>query len=490
MPSTLRGLVENRLAALSAEGRDAAARPRCCRARRPRRWTRRRRRTYSRWTGAGCGSRIPLLSSIAYEQVDDKRALHARAAALVDEPEERARHLALAADEPDEAVAGALVDAARRARARGAPDAAAELLEQARRLTPGASWRRGVEAAERHLEAGDAERAQAVLDAVLPEVPAGSDRAYALARLGWVRAHREGFRAAYDVFGRALAEPDIDVALRIEIQTGLSWCTQSVDTVRAAQVHARTALALAEELGDPTLLARALSHVAFLESLSGAGMAMDLIERALELPSEPGWTQILGRPDWIHALLLFWDGRLEEARDRFAALHEEALERGDEHSLPFVLFQLARAELLLGDWGAAGRHAAECLETVAQSGHAGEGPYALTIVALVAAHRGAVERARKSSRAGWSWRSARRQPAALELLATRGFLELSLGRPADATFDEVRASVAESGLLEPALFRLRRRDRGQVGRRARRRCAGGRGRLDRSRPGRAPGRAR
>ena len=119
------------------------------------------------------------------------------------------------------------------------------------------------------------------------EVPAGSERAYALARLGWVRAHREGFRAAYEVFRRALAQPEIDAALRIEIETGLSWCTQSVDTVGAAQVHARTALALAEELGDPTLLARALSHVAFLESLSGEGTAMGLIERKLPIHCGP-----------------------------------------------------------------------------------------------------------------------------------------------------------------------------------------------------------
>ena len=437
----------------------------------------------------------PLLSSVAYEQVADKRALHARAAQLVDDPEERARHLALAAEEPDEDVAAALVEAARRARARGAPDAAAELLEQARRLAPGASWRMAVEAAERHLEAGDAERAQDLLDEVLPEVPAGGERAYALARLGWVRAHREGFRAAYEVFGRALAEPDIDAALRIEIETGLSWCTQSVDTVSAAQVHARTALALAEDLGDPTLLARALSHVAFLESLSGEGMAMGLIERALELPSEPGWTQILGRPDWIHAMLLFWDGRLEQARERLAALHAEALERGDEHSLPFVLFQLARAELLLGDWDAAHRHAAECMESVDQSGQAGERPYALAIVALVAAHRGETDAARAAIARGLELAEQRGvRPAALELLATRGFLELAqsgdldagadlveggiggrtqreleepargeqlhrgflelaLGEPADASFDEVRAGVEASGLREPALFR-------------------------------------
>ncbi|WP_053225682.1 helix-turn-helix transcriptional regulator [Solirubrobacter soli] len=478
VPSTLRGLVADRLAALSPEGRaaaalaavlsrpttavvDAAAAPgvlevddggaaggRGAASTTP-----------SLPAAAGGGAaRVrfahPLLSSIAYEQVADKRALHARAAEVVDDPEERARHLALAADAPDEAVASALVEAARRARARGAPDAAAELLEMARPLQPGSSWRIAVEAAERHLEAGDAERAQAVLDEVLPEVPSGRERAYALARLGWVRAHREGFRAAYEVFTRALGEPEIDAALRIEIETGLSWCTQSVDTVAAAQVHARTALTLAEDLGDPTLLARALSHVAFLESLSGEGMAMGLIERALELPAEPGWTQILGRPDWIHAMLLFWDGRLAQARDRLAALHTEALDRGDEHSLPFVLFQLARAELLLGDWEAASRHADECMESVDQSGQAGEGPYALAILALVAAHRGEAARARELIERGLELAEARGViPAALEMLATRGFLELSLGEPADATFDEVRAGVEASGLREPALFR-------------------------------------
>ena len=161
---------------------------------------------------------------MAYEQVADKGALHARAAALVEEPEERARHLGRAADAPDEGVASALVDAARRARARGAPDAAAELLEQARRLTPGTSWQRGVEAAERHLEAGDAERARVLLEQVLDELPAGRDRAAALAKLGWVVAHRDCFRAAAQVFTQALAEEADDPALRIDIETGLAWC--------------------------------------------------------------------------------------------------------------------------------------------------------------------------------------------------------------------------------------------------------------------------
>src|SRR4051794_9916847 len=92
----------------------------------------------------------PLLATVAYQllEPEERRVLHAGLAAVLSDPEEQAPHLALAADEPDEAVASALDEAARRAAARGAPDAAADLLEQARRLTPAgdgdARRRRGI----------------------------------------------------------------------------------------------------------------------------------------------------------------------------------------------------------------------------------------------------------------------------------------------------------------------------------------------------------
>ena len=80
----------------------------------------------------------PLLASAAYEEVDalTRRRLHRQLAALVGDEEERARHLALAAHGPDSDVAAALDDAAGHARSRGATAAAAELCEQALRLTP------------------------------------------------------------------------------------------------------------------------------------------------------------------------------------------------------------------------------------------------------------------------------------------------------------------------------------------------------------------
>src|SRR4029079_12196589 len=59
-----------------------------------------------------------------------------RLAAVVPTEEERARHLALAAAGPDRDTAAILEDAVRSALERAAPAAAAELAEQAHRLTP------------------------------------------------------------------------------------------------------------------------------------------------------------------------------------------------------------------------------------------------------------------------------------------------------------------------------------------------------------------
>jgi predicted ATPase len=80
----------------------------------------------------------PLLSSVIYSMADPpaRRRWHARLADLVNDPEERARHLAHAATAPDVAVADALEAASRSANARGAPDAAATLAQQAAELTP------------------------------------------------------------------------------------------------------------------------------------------------------------------------------------------------------------------------------------------------------------------------------------------------------------------------------------------------------------------
>ena len=212
-------------------------------------------------------------------------------AELVDDPEERARHLALAADGPTRTVAAALVAARpRRAAARGAPDAAAELLEQARRLTPadGAERGGGADRGRRAAPRGGRRGARAtLLEEVLAEAPPGGERAYALARLGWVRAHHEGFRAAADVFFAALAEPTDDVALRIEIDQGLAGaCTRDAASRRRRSTRAprsRWPRSSATRRCSPVR-----SRTSRSSSRSAAtGMAMATIERALALEHRP-----------------------------------------------------------------------------------------------------------------------------------------------------------------------------------------------------------
>lgn len=407
----------------------------------------------------------PLLASVAYLRTSprERRSIHERLANVLDDPEERGRHLALAVDRPSAAVAGALDDAANRARQRGAPDAAASLLEHARRLTPAGerdrALQRGIEAAERHYEAGDMARSRAVLDELLAFARSGYERARVLARLGWVRSQLEGFGAGAEAFRAALNElagDADDPALRIEIEQGLAWCLHSTLGLAQALPHAHASLRHAEALGDRSLLAGALSYVALLDSVSGEGIATATIERSIELGHCPSWSQILGRPDWIHALLLVWDDQLEAARARFIELLDQAREFGDEHALPVVYFQLARTELLLGRWDDAAEHSRECLASTVRSGQVGQLGYALTIEALVHAHTGAVDAARNEIEEGRRVAEARGTvPAGLEIRAAQGFLELSLGEheQAAATLDELAGDVARFGFGEPAMFR-------------------------------------
>ena len=80
----------------------------------------------------------PLFGSVATARLrpDRLRLLHRRLADLVEDFEQRALHVALAAQAPDRGGAQVVAEAARRAGARGAPGAALQLVEHALRLAP------------------------------------------------------------------------------------------------------------------------------------------------------------------------------------------------------------------------------------------------------------------------------------------------------------------------------------------------------------------
>ena len=218
----------------------------------------------------------PLLAAAAYAGAlpAERRDVHAALAAHV-RPEERARHVALAADGPDAEVAAALDEAARRASARGAPDEAAELLEEAQRLTPtdttADALRRAVDAAGYHFEAGDARRARVLLDDAIAQLPAGVERARALIVLARVRSYDDDIRAAVELLEAAVAEGVEEPLVQgraHEILSGIFFRLR--ERLADAVAHANAALELAERHDDAGVAAAALGSLVLAEAALGS----------------------------------------------------------------------------------------------------------------------------------------------------------------------------------------------------------------------------
>jgi DNA-binding CsgD family transcriptional regulator len=407
----------------------------------------------------------PLLASATQARADlgQRRDMHSRLGALVSEPEERARHLALAVGAPDESVASAIERGAGRALARGAPDVAAALEESAARLTPALhrddGWRRIMQAAHHHLHAGALERAQGLLEEVVAEAPAGALRAKALA---WQASNRflqaGGPAMRIEDLQKALADASKDTSLQSGIERGLAWLHQAAGDLASAQQHARAAVELAEHADDELVLAMALATHAFMKFVTGRGLDVELIDRAVRLEPEHTPDGYL-RPTsiYIYGLLLEWSGEHERARSLFERRQRESQQRGYEVELPFSMNHLARLALRAGDVARARAIAADVLDHTLQMRLEEEQAYALATVSLVEAHCGNAKVARELTEQGLALAERTAiEPPRFELLAVEGFLDLSLGQAeaAHRVLGPLVEALAAAGFGEPAVFRV------------------------------------
>lgn len=401
----------------------------------------------------------PLFAAGAYGSVGtrDRRALHARLAAIVTDAEEHARHVALSTAEPDAAAAATLDDAARVAAARGASATAAELAEQALRLTPvedrDGRCGRAIDAGWYAFIAGDATRAWAHLEQASSTAPPGRLHARALVRLAWLDHHAGDRHVAVERYRSALEEASGDSALEAEAHSLLAWCVFIMrEDVPLAARHARIAADLAERLEDPVLLTDSLAVLGQIEFFGGGGLPSPTMERALATPVEPADRRVLRQPRQHWAILLLDADRFEEARGHLLHIHQLALDHGDESALPWPLMRLSQLELLAGDWGKAIAYADVGLEAALQTGQRPPQADLLCTRALVLAHLGRADEARAAATEGL--RLARSCGAGIGrriVLQALGFLDLSLGDVAAAQerLEALRMSSKSAGIVDP-----------------------------------------
>ena len=391
----------------------------------------------------------PLLASVLYQGVpaDERRRAHELVAQTVDDPILRARHLALSTERPDTEIAAALEDATALASTRGAPIAAAELGEHALRLTPSEArddlHRRAVAATRAHLEAGEGTRARTIAVDLLARTPAGPSRAEALLLLAELESPDRSVALLHEALGEAAARP----ALRALIHRRLAERGRMTKGREWAQEHARASLELAESLDDDALRAGALSVLAGLRFEMGDPEAPRLAERAYEAAAVVDDEELLKDAGLELANMLMWSAETVRARTMLESQHREWSER-DELRSSYVLWNLSFVEFRAGRWSLAAEYAERSREIGAQ--YELEWPPHFFLIALVAAHRGELERARDAAERGAAL--AVRQGALLAgLVAVPGLVDFWTGDApaAAASFAAAEQTADARGWREP-----------------------------------------
>src|SRR5215468_5241151 len=472
VPAGLQAVLSARLAALPAEARDALLVAACLRSPTTTMLEQASgpsalaglRAAAGQGVAAVEGARVrfthPLFASAIYSGAPPgrRREVHRRLGEIAPNVEERARHLALSTEGPDEYVAAALEQAALTAARRGAPDVAAELAELAAALTPldrlSARWRRQADAGSYLFRAGDTARARRQLEALVEEMPAGRDRAEALLVLAKILRYDAGEDAAVPMLQIALEEASASRALQARIHVEMA--IDSADLPAGAR-HVEAGLALAQHVGDPGLAGEALVAKLYQDFYLGRGLGVELGEKAIELERK-GWrpSRVEDRAAMALGVCLKQADRFDEARYWFEQALRAAREEGDESSLPSLLAHIAELECWAGNWPAAERYAAQSWQADEHVEHRAWRSERLYVQALIDAHLGRVDAARAAAVEGLSVATTAQHIWNVMLVSgALGFVELAADNleRAEASLSRAVELSDRIGLAEP-VFRV------------------------------------
>jgi DNA-binding CsgD family transcriptional regulator len=334
----------------------------------------------------------PLFAASAYEDApeSERKAVHARLSQVVTDPEERARQLAEAADGPDAKIAAFVEAAAASVAARGAPDSAVRLAKLAVELTPltrrNVLHKRRLDCARYAFAAGDPAHAETLLRNHLEDADPGRERAEVELELGRAALATDGAAAAMTHYESALSEVDGGDELELQALILTELAEMHAADLRAGSDASTRAVALAEQVWNPELLARALGIHGATTAWNHKPLPDEYWERALAVERSTGQLRHLG-PVYAYALARMFRLDYDNATKSFLEV-AESMRRRDDPMLQAVLLLLSDISRNQGLWAQASAYADEAHEVVLQTGRQSVEPECLTVKARLAMLRG------------------------------------------------------------------------------------------------------
>ena len=376
----------------------------------------------------------PLFATGVYADAapSRRRAMHRTLAAAVDQPEVKARHMALAATTGEPATLAALDAAAEATSAQGAPAVAAELIELALNLG-GDSAQRRIRAGELHFRAGSLVPAREHLQATLSDLPPGLLRCMALMWLGAVKAYDDDTAGAVEAMSEAADAAGDNAPLRLLCLLRLALVLVMTDRLGEAIERGAMAVEIADQLGVPDLRSQALSIWVAGKFAYGLGVDHQALQIALELEDPRGGATTWFRASAVDAMISAYTGDLERARSQMLVLQQRMLDGGTEVDIIWAAVHLAAIAVWSGRYAEATEAARQAVQRAEQMG----GRLALTTAwtpqAAAAAYTGREAEARAAAKAAIDTAHQIGAPQlAKEPTVTLGFLDVSLGNYAAA----------------------------------------------------------
>ncbi len=131
---------------------------------------------------------------------------------------------------------------------------------------------RRIRSAGHHLRAGDTDRAQAVLEPALDQLPAGAQRALALNLLAGLWIYRRSFGEASDALKRALGDAEDNPLMLAQTLLMLSFAQANSGEYEEALRNSVEAVKHAEAMGIPVMTSQAAGRLAGTECAVRTGV--------------------------------------------------------------------------------------------------------------------------------------------------------------------------------------------------------------------------